>query len=198
MKWPDDFPDEEQRGQTKTVKVRLQDVKRKSEAGGTGATGPQVSARGNRMPASPIRKLMPVAEEAKRQGVRVLHLNIGQPDLETPAAMRERLTRLPDKVIAYTPSGGTPEYLAFLSEYYRRLGLSLSAEELIQGMPLARVPLVSVHELVAALRAGPQRARPTSPRAARRSSTRQPKTSHSPSCRRRRPGRRRWWRRRGG
>ncbi|MEO8347899.1 MAG: pyridoxal phosphate-dependent aminotransferase [Acidobacteriota bacterium] len=91
----------------------------------------QVSDRGNRMPASPIRRLMPVAEEAKRRGVRVLHLNIGQPDLETPAPMRERLARYPDRVFAYTPSGGTPEYLAFLVEYYRRLGISLSSEEII-------------------------------------------------------------------
>ena len=98
---------------------------------GTKIAGPRVSARGDRMPASPIRKLMPLAEDAKRQGVRVLHLNIGQPDLETPAAIRERLTRYPDRVIAYSPSGGTPEYLAYLAEYYRRLGFSLSAEEII-------------------------------------------------------------------
>jgi aspartate aminotransferase len=98
---------------------------------GTKVAGPRVSARGDRMPASPIRKLMPLAEDAKRQGVRVLHLNIGQPDLETPAAIRERLTRYPDRVIAYSPSGGTPEYLAYLAEYYRRLGFSLSAEEII-------------------------------------------------------------------
>jgi aspartate aminotransferase len=83
------------------------------------------------MPASPIRRLMPLAEDAKRQGVRVLHLNIGQPDLETPAAIRDRLSRYPERVIAYSPSGGTPEYLAFLVEYYRRLGLSLTTEELI-------------------------------------------------------------------
>jgi aspartate aminotransferase len=83
------------------------------------------------MPASPIRKLMPLADEAKRRGVRVLHLNIGQPDLETPGAMRDRLARYPDRVIAYTPSGGTPEYLGYLSEYYRRLGFELSAEQII-------------------------------------------------------------------
>ena len=52
---------------------------------------PHISARGRAMPASPIRKLMPVAEEAKRRGVKVFHLNIGQPDLETPAVMRARL-----------------------------------------------------------------------------------------------------------
>jgi aspartate aminotransferase len=50
---------------------------------------PNVSARGGRVPASPIRKLMPLAEDAKRRGVRVLHLNIGQPDLETRQLFRE-------------------------------------------------------------------------------------------------------------
>ena len=98
---------------------------------GEATVRPRASGRGDRMPASPIRSLMPLAEEAKRRGVRVLHLNIGQPDLETPAAMRDRLARYPDRVIAYTPSGGTPEFLAYLSEYYRRLGISLSPEELI-------------------------------------------------------------------
>ena len=82
------------------------------------------------MPASPIRKLMPVAEEAKRRGVRVLHLNIGQPDLETPAVMRDRLKRV-DATIAYSPSGGTPDYLASLVEYHRRLGIALDASDLV-------------------------------------------------------------------
>jgi aspartate aminotransferase len=106
-------------------------LKKGGTVAGTKVAGPRVSARGDRMPASPIRKLMPLAEDAKRQGVRVLHLNIGQPDLDTPAAIRDRLTRYPDRVIAYSPSGGTPEYLAYLAEYYRRLGFSLSAEEII-------------------------------------------------------------------
>jgi len=74
---------------------------------------------------------MPLADDAKRRGVHVHHLNIGQPDLETPAAIRDRLSRYPERVIAYSPSGGTPEYLGFLVEYYRRLGLSLTADELI-------------------------------------------------------------------
>ena len=82
------------------------------------------------MPASPIRKLMPFADEARRRGVRVLHLNIGQPDLETPAVMRERLARV-DRVIAYTPSGGTPEYLESLRTYYGRLGIPLELDEVI-------------------------------------------------------------------
>lgn len=91
----------------------------------------EISRRARAMPASPIRKLMPLAEGAKKRGLHVYHLNIGQPDLETPAPMRERLARLPDKVLAYSPSAGTPEYLAFLQEYYRRLGISLSLNEVI-------------------------------------------------------------------
>ena len=69
----------------------------------------QVSERGRAMPASPIRKLMPLADAAKRRGVRVLHLNIGQPDLETPAVMREPPRGRADVVLAYTPSAGTAE-----------------------------------------------------------------------------------------
>jgi aspartate aminotransferase len=83
------------------------------------------------MPASPIRKLMPLADAARRRGVHVYHLNIGQPDLETPPEMRERLKKLNDRVLAYSPSAGTPEYLAALRDYYGRLGVSLSLEELI-------------------------------------------------------------------
>jgi aspartate aminotransferase len=82
------------------------------------------------MPASPIRKLMPLADEAKRRGVRVYHLNIGQPDLETPLPMRARLAQAPS-VFAYTPSAGTAECLATLCEYYRRLGIALEADEII-------------------------------------------------------------------
>jgi len=91
---------------------------------------PQLSQRGRLMPASPIRKLMPLADEAKRRGVHVYHLNIGQPDLETPAVMRGKLAQVP-KVVAYSPSGGTSEYLEALQTYYRNLGLELSLAELI-------------------------------------------------------------------
>jgi aspartate aminotransferase len=92
---------------------------------------PKISARGTAMPASPIRRLMPLANEAKKRGVKVLHLNIGQPDLETPEPMRRRLAGLTDKVYAYSPSNGTPEYLDFLQAYYRNLGLSLSTSEIL-------------------------------------------------------------------
>jgi aspartate aminotransferase len=83
------------------------------------------------MPASPIRKLMPFADAARKRGVHVYHLNIGQPDLETPAPMRARLKTLEERVYAYTPSGGTPEFLAALREYYGKLGVPLGADELV-------------------------------------------------------------------
>lgn len=91
---------------------------------------PIVSPRGRAMPASPIRKLAPLADAAKRRGVRVYHLNIGQPDLETPAALRAKLAHA-GPVLAYSPSGGTPEYLAALSTYYRGLGFELGPDEIL-------------------------------------------------------------------
>ncbi len=94
-------------------------------------TAAHVSARGLAMPPSPIRKLMPLAAEARKRGVTVLHLNIGQPDLETPAPMRRRLAELKDKVYAYSPSNGTPEYLDFLKAYYARLGVSVGPSEIL-------------------------------------------------------------------
>ncbi|MGE5125560.1 MAG: pyridoxal phosphate-dependent aminotransferase [Betaproteobacteria bacterium] len=91
---------------------------------------PQVSERGSAMPASPIRALMPLADGARKRGVRVLQLNIGQPDLETPPAMRGRLAQAPS-IFAYSPSQGTPECLATLGRYYGRQGLALAADEIV-------------------------------------------------------------------
>src|SRR5688572_16149806 len=92
---------------------------------------PALSERARVMPASPIRKLMPLADEAKKRGTHVYHLNIGQPDIETPEVMRRRLRELSDKVYAYTPSGGAPEYLSTLQHYYRGVGIDLSLGEII-------------------------------------------------------------------
>jgi len=92
---------------------------------------PRLSARGHAVPASPIRTLVPLGDQARARGLRVLHLNIGQPDIETPEPMRRRIASLHEKVYAYTPSGGTAEYLAALREYYRRLGFSLGPDEIL-------------------------------------------------------------------
>jgi len=92
---------------------------------------PLLSPRGRMMPASPIRKLMPHAVAAKARGVEVLHLNIGQPDLETPAPMRQRIRDLSDHVLAYSPSEGTPEYIDSLLRYYAKQGIALEREQLV-------------------------------------------------------------------
>jgi len=92
----------------------------------------ELSRRAQVMPASPIRSLAPLAEAAKARGVRVYHLNIGQPDIETPACMRARLKELDERVLEYSPSSGTPEFLRSLQHYYeKRLGLALDAEQIL-------------------------------------------------------------------
>jgi aspartate aminotransferase len=92
---------------------------------------PPISNRARLMPASPIRKLMPLADEARGRGIHIYHLNIGQPDLDTPEPMRARLKAMRDTVFAYTPSGGTPEYVATVQAYYAGLGIGLEADEII-------------------------------------------------------------------
>jgi aspartate aminotransferase len=91
-----------------------------------------LSRRAEKMPASPIRRLAPLAEAAKARGVRVYHLNIGQPDIETPACMRSRLKEIEDKVLEYSPSAGTPEFVRSLQHYYeKRLGLQLDTSQIL-------------------------------------------------------------------
>jgi len=91
-----------------------------------------ISDRGRELPQSPIRKLAPLADAAKRRGTKVYHLNIGQPDIETPACMRDRLKQLNERVLEYSPSAGTPEYLQSLQHYYeRQLGIPLAIDEIL-------------------------------------------------------------------
>jgi len=91
-----------------------------------------LSGRATRMPASPIRKLVPLSDAAKARGTKVYHLNIGQPDIETPACMRDRLKQMDAKVLEYSPSSGTPEFLRSLQRYYeRRLGIPLELNQIL-------------------------------------------------------------------
>jgi aspartate aminotransferase len=95
-------------------------------------TGLTLSRRARLMPSSPIRRLAPLAEAAKARGTRVYHLNIGQPDIETPACLRDRLKQLDDRVLEYSPSTGTPAYLRSLQQYYeRRVGVSLDMTQIL-------------------------------------------------------------------
>jgi Aspartate/tyrosine/aromatic aminotransferase len=83
------------------------------------------------MPASPIRKLTPYADKAKQEGKHVYHLNIGQPDIETPEIMLEAIRNIGFKVWAYTPSEGTASYRAKLSGYYNKLGYGISQQDIL-------------------------------------------------------------------
>ncbi len=90
------------------------------------------SRRAREIPESPIRKLTPLADAAKTRGVKVYHLNIGQPDIETPACMRDRLGQLDARVLEYSPSAGTPEFLGSLQRYYRRrLGMRIGLDQIV-------------------------------------------------------------------
>ena len=94
--------------------------------------GLELSRRARLMPASPIRRLAPLAEAAKARGTRVYHLNIGQPDIETPACLRDRLRQLDERVLEYSPSPGTPAFLNTMRLYYeRRVGVSLSTSQIL-------------------------------------------------------------------
>lgn len=83
------------------------------------------------MPASPIRKLSPFAEKAKAEGKKVYHLNIGQPDIETPEVMLDAIKHIDFKVWAYTASEGTLSYRKKLAEYYNKLDYRLSHEDIL-------------------------------------------------------------------
>ena len=80
--------------------------------------------------ASPIRKLVPYAEEAKRQGVWVYHLNIGQPDIETPDVFFKAVHTWESKVVAYGHSKGMIEFREALRNYYHKVGINVSTEEI--------------------------------------------------------------------
>ncbi len=92
---------------------------------------PKISHKGQRMPASPIRKLTPFADKAKADGKKVYHLNIGQPDIETPAGMLDAVKHIDFKVWAYTPSEGTLAYRTKLTEYYNKLNYNITPDNIL-------------------------------------------------------------------
>ena len=92
---------------------------------------PEISERGRMMPESPIRKLVPYAEEAKRKGRKVYHLNIGQPDIKTPEVAIDAVKNLDKKVIEYSHSAGNESYRRKLSGYYRGLDIPVDHTEIL-------------------------------------------------------------------
>ncbi len=92
---------------------------------------PQISQRGTLMPASPIRKLVPLADDAKARGIHVYHLNIGQPDLPTPQAAIDAIRSIDRKVLEYSPSQGYLSYRTKLVDYYKKYDINLTTDDII-------------------------------------------------------------------
>lgn len=92
---------------------------------------PHISQRAIDMPASPIRKLAPLASAAKERGVHVYHLNIGQPDLPTPQKGLDVLRHIDRKVLEYSPSQGFKSYREKLTGYYKKYDINLTADDII-------------------------------------------------------------------
>lgn len=90
-----------------------------------------ISHRGQAMPPSPIRKLVPYAEAAKKKGVKVYHLNIGQPDIETPKAALDAVRHADFKVLEYSHSAGNESYRRKLVQYYKKRGIDIDHTQII-------------------------------------------------------------------
>jgi aspartate aminotransferase len=91
----------------------------------------KISNRGLQMPPSPIRKLVPFAEAAKKRGTKVYHLNIGQPDIETPESILDAVRNSDFKVLEYSHSAGNESYRKKLVGYYKAAGINVTQDEII-------------------------------------------------------------------
>ena len=92
---------------------------------------PKLSDKGKLMPASPIRKLVPYAEAAKQRGIKVYHLNIGQPDIPSPQAALDAVKNYNAKVIEYGHSAGNESYRRKLAEYYHSIGIDITFNDIL-------------------------------------------------------------------
>ncbi len=90
-----------------------------------------LSRRACAMPASPIRRLAPLADRARERGIKVYHLNIGQPDIETPSEMLAGYHNFRTRTLAYGPSGGLPSYVKALCGYYQRAGIAVEPADIL-------------------------------------------------------------------
>ena len=92
---------------------------------------PQISTKGAQMPESPIRKLVPYAEQAYKQNKKVYHLNIGQPDIKTPQVALDAVSRHGLSVLAYSRSEGSEQYREKIAQYYKRKSIEVSAQDIV-------------------------------------------------------------------
>jgi len=91
----------------------------------------RISERGKNIQASPIRRLVPLADSAKKRGIKVYHLNIGQPDIPTPEPVYEAIRNFNEKVLSYGPSQGLPELREEIAKYFNAYGIDLSTENVL-------------------------------------------------------------------
>ena len=91
----------------------------------------KISSKMERCGLSPMRKFTPAAEKVKERGIRVYHLNIGQPDVETPAPFYEALKNFDEKVLSYAPSSGLPVFVDAVRNYYHRIGVDLERGDIL-------------------------------------------------------------------
>ena len=91
----------------------------------------KLSSKMERCGLSPMRKFNPYAAKTKERGIKIYHLNIGQPDVETPEPFFEALRRYDEKVVSYAPSGGLPVFLDAVRDYYRGIGVELTRDEIL-------------------------------------------------------------------
>ena len=92
---------------------------------------PKTSLRGQSMPQSPIRKLVPLADKAKARGIKVYHLNIGQPDIKTPQIALDAIRNLEHDILEYSPSDGNKSFKTKLTAYYRKFDIDATEEDII-------------------------------------------------------------------
>ena len=92
---------------------------------------PHISNRGEKMPGSPIRKLVPLADKAKARGIHVYHLNIGQPDLPTPPEAIAAIKNIDRHILEYSPSQGILSYRKKLVQYYKKFDINVDVEDII-------------------------------------------------------------------
>ena len=94
-------------------------------------TMPKISNKGISMPESPMRKLVPFAEIAIKAGKKIYHLNIGQPDIETPELALAAIHNFNDKVVEYSHSAGFESYRKGLANYYQNIGIAINYDDII-------------------------------------------------------------------
>lgn len=106
---------------------------------------PKISKKGMQMPESPIRKLVPYADMAKKAGRKVYHLNIGQPDIETPELALDAIRNFSQKVVEYSHSAGIYSYRQKLTGYYKRYNIDISPEEIVVGAGASEALLFAIN-----------------------------------------------------